>query len=235
VAGTVIRCWKAEGHGMQTFAQAIQNSCNPAFIEIGMSVGKENFFKYVSGFGLTEKTGIDVTGEALGIFFDKNLYGPVENATTSFGQGFQITPIQLITAISAVANNGKYVYPQIVQGLYDSETKKLITEYYTLSEKKILDNINAQSIKNMLQTVVKDGAMGRAAPNELSAGGKTGTAQTGKFDENGKEILTAWFCGFYPFDNPEYTICITMYNGGESTYTAAPVFKKICDCLYYLL
>ena len=121
VAGTRIRCWKAGGHGMQTFAQAIQNSCNPAFIEIGASVGKENFFKYVKGFGLTEKTGIDVTGEALGIFFSPTLYGPVENATTSFGQGFQVTPIQLITAISAVANNGKYVTPHVVKEIIDAD------------------------------------------------------------------------------------------------------------------
>ena len=87
----------------------------------------------------------------------------------------------------------------------------------------------------MLKNVVEEGAMERAKPNYLSAGGKTGTAQTGRYNENGSEILTAWFCGFYPYDNPRYTICITMYNGGESTRTAAPVFKKICDSLYYLI
>ena len=87
----------------------------------------------------------------------------------------------------------------------------------------------------MLEKVVNDGAMGRAKPEYLSACGKTGTAQTGRYSENGEEIFTAWFCGFYPYDNPKYTICVTMYNGGESTRTAAPVFKKICDSLYYTL
>ena len=133
------------------------------------------------------------------------------------------------------ANGGEYVSPQIALGFYDANSHKSLENLYQFSPKQVISANAAQNVKSMLQKVVEDGAMGRAAPQYFSAGGKTGTAQTGKYTQNGNEILTAWFCGFYPYDNPEYTICITMYNGGESTYTAAPIFKKICDSLYYLL
>lgn len=235
VAGTVIRCWKAEGHGMQTFAQAIQNSCNPAFIEIGMSVGKENFFKYVSGFGLTEKTGIDVTGEALGIFFDKNLYGPVENATTSFGQGFQITPIQLITAISAVANNGKYVTPHVVKEIIDAEGN-VINKTETKVKRQVVSQKTSEKLRSMLEEAVSVGSGKNAYIKGYRVAGKTGTSEKQPRSENKK---IASMVAFAPADDPQVAVLVMIDEPEAGQYfggvIAAPVVGRIMEnTLQYL-
>ncbi|MBQ7284268.1 MAG: penicillin-binding protein 2, partial [Oscillospiraceae bacterium] len=156
-------------------------------------------------------------------------------ASVSFGQGkMLLTPVHVMAYMNIFANNGIYVEPQIAQGIYNAQTRELVTNLYNYSDKQVISQQTAQKVKTMLKNVVEEGAQKRAQPMYLSAGGKTGTAQTGRYDDNG-EVLTAWFCGFYPYDNPQYTICITMYNGGEITHTAAPIFKKICDSLYYLI
>ena len=146
-----------------------------------------------------------------------------------------LTPVHVAAYMNMFANEGVYVYPQIAEGIYNADTKEQLINLYYSKEQQLLDKNIAAKVKSMLECVVEEGAKGRAKPQELSAAGKTGTAQTGRYNENGEEILTAWFCGFYPSENPQYTICITMYNGGESTRTAAPLFKKICDSIYYVM
>ena len=238
INGHKYHCNNNKAHGEINMEQALVVSCNCYFIN---AYTKNKVFSYSQA------------GDAL--YFGENLWlaenysttsgyfpsvSELENsgqlASISFGQGkLLLTPLHITAYMNIFANNGRYVYPQVAQGIYDADTKEPIKELYTFSEKQVISANTAQNIKAMLQSVVEQGAMGRAAPYAFSAGGKTGTAQTGRYDENGKEILTAWFCGFYPYDNPEYTICITINNGGESTYTAAPLFKKVCDSLYYLL
>ncbi len=235
VAGTRIRCWKAEGHGMQTFAQAIQNSCNPAFIEIGMSVGKENFFKYVDGFGLTEKTGIDVTGEALGIFFDKNLYGPVENATTSFGQGFQITPIQLISAIAAVANNGKYVTPHVVKEIIDADGN-VVNKTETKVKRQVVSQKTSERLRSMLEDAVAVGSGKNAYIKGYRVAGKTGTSEKQPRSENKK---IASMVAFAPADDPQVAVLVMIDEPEAGQYfggvIAAPVVGRIMEnTLQYL-
>ena len=235
VAGTTIRCWKAGGHGMQTFAQAIQNSCNPAFIEIGMRVGKENFFKYVNGFGLTEKTGIDVTGEALGIFFDKNLYGPVENATTSFGQGFQITPIQLISAISAVANNGKFVTPHVVKEIIDADGN-IVKKTETNVKRQVVSQKTSEKLRSMLEDAVAIGSGKNAYIKGYRIAGKTGTSEKQPRSANKK---IASMVAFAPADDPQIAVLVMIDEPEAGQYfggvIAAPVVGRIMEnTLQYL-
>ena len=237
VNGHEYHCNNKKAHGDINMEQALVVSCNCYFINAYI---KNKAFSYGS-MGNTLNFGASI--ELVSGYHTSAGYFPsvkeLENlgqlSSVSFGQGkLLLTPIHIAAYMNIFANDGKYVYPQIVCGLYNAQTKQPVSQLYSYKEKSVIDSNTAATVKTMLEKVVTEGAMGRALPQNLSAGGKTGTAQTGKYDENGQEILTAWFCGFYPFENPEYTICIMMYDGGESTYTAAPLFKKICDSLYYL-
>jgi len=230
-------CNNNKAHGEIDMEQALVVSCNCYFVNASV---KNKAFSYSQiGSALQFGSNIYLTENyctSAGYFPTNNeLDNLGQLASVSFGQGkLLLTPIHIAAYMNIFANEGRYVYPQVAQGIYNAESGNRIINLYSFDEKQVISPETAQKVKSMLQSVVQDGAMGRAAPQQLSAGGKTGTAQTGRYNEKGKEILTAWFCGFYPYENPEYTICITMYNGGESTYTAAPVFKKICDSLYYL-
>ena len=231
-------CANNKAHGQIDMQQALTVSCNCYFINAYKSgkiqqlleiADKVEFGKAIElTQGYNTKAGYFPTKEEL-----ENLG---QLASISFGQGkMLLTPIHVMSYMNIFANDGMYIKPQIVQGIYNSDTKELVKNYYNYNAYQVISEKSANYIKEMLKNVVEEGAMQRAKPNYFSAGGKTGTAQTGRYNENGSEILTAWFCGFYPYDNPQYTICIMMYNGGESTRTAAPVFKKICDSLYYLI
>lgn len=231
-------CANNKAHGPVDMQQALTVSCNCYFINAYKGDKAQQFYE------MAEEVSMGKSVQLTDGYFTKAGYFPtreeLENlgqlASISFGQGkMLLTPIHVTAYMNMFANNGIYVHPQIVQGIYNSDTKELIKNLYNYSSKQVIETEIACSIKEMLKNVVEEGAMQRAKPNYFSAGGKTGTAQTGRYNENGNEILTAWFCGFYPYENPQYTICITMYNGGESTRTAAPVFKKICDSLYYLI
>jgi len=231
-------CANNKAHGMVDMQQALTVSCNCYFINAKLNNKSEKFYSIASELNFGKN--IELTDGYMtksGYFPDgEELENMGQLASVSFGQGkMLLTPIHVAAYMNIFANNGGYVQPQIVQGIYNSETREMLTNLYRYSEKQIISQNTAQSIKEMLKNVVEEGAMSRAKPYYLSAGGKTGTAQTGRYNQNGSEILNAWFCGFYPYDNPQYTICITMHNGGESTQTAAPIFKKICDSLYYLI
>lgn len=229
VAGTTIRCWKAAGHGAQNFAQAIQNSCNPAFIAIGERVGKDRFFKYAKGFGLLEKTGIDVPGEAVGIFFNKNAYGPVENATTSFGQGFQITPIQLVAAVSAVANDGKYIRPHLVKEIVDADGN-VVKKFDGECVRQIVSKETSEKIRGLLEEAVSVGSGKNAYIKGYRIGGKTGTSEKQPRSLNKK---IASMIAFAPADDPKVAVLVMLdepeggqYFGGV---IAAPVVGKIME------
>lgn len=237
VNGHEYHCANNRAHGPVDMQQALTVSCNCYFINAAVSDKAGVFYEMAKNVSFGENIELAKNYETkAGCFPSKEeLENAGQLASISFGQGeMLLTPIHVMAYMNIFANNGVYVQPQTVQGIYNSDSKELITNMYNYKEKQVISQQTAEKIKQMLKNVVEEGAMGRANPNFLSAGGKTGTAQTGRYDDNG-EILNAWFCGFYPFDNPQYTICIMMHNGGESTRTAAPVFKKVCDSLYYLI
>ena len=237
VNGHTYHCANNRAHGEINMEQALVVSCNCYFIDAYI----EN-----KGFLFRQMANILDFGESMEIC--DNLYTArgdfptvqqIENMGTQssvcFGQGnFRLTPIHTTAFMNIFANNGVYASPQVVESVIDGKSGKVTQQLYKYKGKTVLQQSTANTVKEMLVSVVHDGASDRRQPLFLSAGGKTGTAQTGKVKENGVEIFTAWFCGFYPAEKPEYTICVTMYDGGESYYSAAPVFKKICDSIYFL-
>lgn len=230
-----IHCWKREGHGVQSFPDAIKNSCNPAFMTIGDRIGAENFIKYVNGFNLIAPTGIDLPGEANGLFFKKEQMGVAEIATTSFGQGFEVTPIQMVSALAAVANGGKYMKPHVVKELTDSEGK-VVKQFSSEFSRQIISEETAKKLCGYLERVVSEGSGKNAYVQGFRVAGKTGTSEK-RPRNNGKYIAS--FGGFAPADDPEIAVLIILdeptggaYYGGT---IAAPVVGKIMnDVLRYL-
>lgn len=235
VATHNIHCWKHEGHGVQNFADAIKNSCNPAFMTIGERIGADMFIKYVNGFNLIAQTGIDLPGEANGLFFTKPQMGIVEVATTSFGQGFEVTPIQMISAVAAVANGGKYMKPHVVKELTDSEGK-VVKQYNSEFSRQIVSEETAKTLCGYLERVINEGSGKNAYVQGYRVAGKTGTSEKRPRNQ-GKYIAS--FCGFAPADDPQVVVLVMLdeptggaYYGGT---IAAPVAGKILsDTLRYL-
>ena len=235
VGGYNIRCWKPGGHGAETFLQGIQNSCNVVFMQVGMKLGPDNFIKYYKAFGFTQKTGIDLPGEAIGIFHTKDNFKETEIATASFGQGFQITPLQLITAASAVANGGRLLKPHVVSEIRDSNnkvTKKIEPEVV----RQVISEETSKSMCSVLESVVRDGSASRAYIPGYRVAGKTGTSEKQPRSANKK---IASFIGFAPANDPQ-VICLIMLdepNGGQyfGGIIAAPVVHDVMkDTLDYL-
>lgn len=231
VANAKIKCWKAGGHGSQTFLQVVENSCNPGFVELGNRLGKETLFDYIDKFGFGEKTEIDLNGEAEGIIFDLDKVGPVELATTAFGQGVSVTPIQQITAVSAAINGGTLYKPYIVKSLNDPETNSVIKENTPTKVRTVISEETSKEVRRALESVVTNGS-GRSAYIEgYRVGGKTGTAQK---VENGQYLVGNYilsFIGFLPADDPQIVVYVAINNpkrvvqyGGV---VAAPVAKSI--------
>lgn len=231
VANAKIRCWKAGGHGAQTFLQVVENSCNPGFVELGNRLGKEKLFDYIDKFGFGKKTGIDLNGEAEGIIFDLDKVGPVELATTAFGQGVSVTPIQQITAVSAAINGGTMYKPYIVKSLNDPETNSVIKENTPTKVRRVISKETSSEVRRALESVVTNGS-GRSAYIEgYRVGGKTGTAQK---VENGQYLVGNYilsFIGFLPADDPQIVVYVAINNpkrvvqyGGV---VSAPIAKSI--------
>lgn len=231
VANAKIKCWKAGGHGAQTFLQVVENSCNPGFVELGNRLGKEKLFDYIDKFGFGKKTGVDLNGEASGILFDLDKVGPVELATTAFGQGVSVTPIQQITAVSAAINGGTLYKPYIVKSLNDPETNSVIKENTPTKVRQVISKGTSSEVRRALESVVTNGS-GRSAYIEgYRVGGKTGTAQKVKDGAYmvGNYILS--FIGFLPADDPQIVVYVAINNpkrvvqyGGV---VSAPVAKSI--------
>lgn len=231
VANAKIKCWKAGGHGAQTFLQVVENSCNPGFVELGNRLGKEKLFDYIDKFGFGKKTGVDLNGEASGILFDLDKVGPVELATTAFGQGVSVTPIQQITAVSAAINGGTLYKPYIVKSLNDPETNSVIKENTPTKVRQVISKETSSEVRRALESVVTNGSGRNAYIEGYRVGGKTGTAQK---VENGAYMVGNYilsFIGFLPADDPQVVVYVAINNpkrvvqyGGV---VSAPVAKSI--------
>lgn len=231
VANAKIRCWKAGGHGHQTFLQVVENSCNPGFVELGNRLGKEKLFEYIDRFGFGKKTGIDLNGEASGIIFNLDRVGPVELATTAFGQGVSVTSIQQITAVSAAINGGILYKPYIVKSLNDPETNSVIKENTPTKVRRVIKEDASKEVRRALESVVTNGSGRNAYIEGYRVGGKTGTAQKVK---NGVYMVGNYilsFMGFLPADDPEVVVYVAINNpkrvvqyGGV---VSAPIAKNI--------
>lgn len=212
VGGAKLKCWKSGGHGSQTFLEVVQNSCNPGFVELGERLGKEKLFKYIKDFGFGEKTGIDLAGEAKGILFNLDRVGPVEQATTAFGQGVAVTPIQQVTALSAAINGGTLYTPYVAKKLIDPETGEVLMEKEPTAKRQVISEETSKEIRRALENVVAKGSGGKAFVEGYRVGGKTGTAQkasNGKYLENNYIVS---FIGFAPADDPELVIYVAVDN-----------------------
>ncbi|WP_040204849.1 stage V sporulation protein D [Neobacillus jeddahensis] len=212
VAGARLKCWKRGGHGDQTFLEVVQNSCNPGFVELGERLGKDKLFKYIKDFGFGQKTGIDLQGEGTGILFNMNRVGPVEQATTAFGQGVSVTPIQQVTAVSAAINGGILYKPYIAKELIDPVTKEVVMRNTPVEKRRVITEDTSKQIRQALESVVAQGTGGKAFVEGYRVGGKTGTAQkaqNGRYLENNYIVS---FVGFAPADDPQIVVYVAVDN-----------------------
>ncbi|EPZ43903.1 stage V sporulation protein D [Alicyclobacillus acidoterrestris] len=212
VAGHRIRCWKAGGHGSETFLNVVENSCNPGFIALGERLGKTTLFSYIKKFGFGQKTGIDLPGEGNGILFKESKVGPLELATTAFGQGVSVTPIQQVMALGAVANGGKLMKPYVVQDVQDHDTGQVVSETKPTVVRQVISSNTAAQVRSALESVVAQGSGGKAFKPGLRIAGKTGTAQVAKNGryESGHYIVS--FIGMAPANNPKLIAYIAIDN-----------------------
>ena len=223
-----IRCHKTTGHGAETFTQGIMNSCNPVFIELGLRLGAENFYHYFEKFGLLRKTGIDLPGEAATIMHKKENIGQVELATISFGQSFQITPIQLVTTVSSLINGGTRVVPHFGVSVQNAEGETRKTFSYDETEGTV-STATSKTLCDLLEHVVSEGTGKKAAIEGFSIGGKTATSQTLPRSDH-KYIAS--FLGFAPAEDPQVIGLIVIDNPQGVYYggtVAAPVMKEIFE------
>lgn len=223
-----IHCHKRTGHGSEDFIQGAQNSCNPVFIDVGLRLGVDNFYKYFQRFGLTEKTGIDLPGEAGTILHKKENVGPVELATMSFGQSFQITPLRLAATVSALINGGTQIVPHFGVEVRD-EVGNLIETLHYEEKTGIISPEVSDTVCDILESVVSEGSGKNAAIEGYQIGGKTATSQT--LPRSANRYISS-FLGFAPTDNPQVLgLCVIydpqgIYYGGT---IAAPVMRSIFD------
>ena len=239
VDGGVLHCWKHKGHGQQTFLEVIENSCNPGFVVMGNKLGKETLFDYIYRFGFGKKTGIDLNGEGKGILFDLEKVGPLELATTSFGQGVSVTALQQVEAVSAIINNGNMYTPFVVKSISDYETGTIIKETKpNLKDKNLIKEESSKLVRYALESVVANGSGHNAYIEGYRIGGKTGTAQ--KVGQDGKYMVGNYilsFIGFMPADEPKYVVYIaldgakgvTQYGGTASAPIAKNIFNGIIN------
>lgn len=231
VDGARIRCWKAGGHGDQTFLQVLQNSCNPGFVLMGERLGKEKLFSYLDLFGFGQKTGIDLNGEGKGIIFPLSRVGNVELATTAFGQGISVTPIQQITAISAVLNGGNLLKPYVLSNVLEPETGNVMYQNKKTVVRKTISKETSKTMRYALETVVALGGGKAAYIDGYRIGGKTGTAQKVK---DGAYLVNNYimsFVGIVPSNDPEAVLYIAIDNPKNtallSSYTTTPIARRI--------
>lgn len=232
VANARLRCWKREGHGSQTFLEVVENSCNPGFVEMGRRLGGDKLDKYIRDFGFGQTTGSGIAGESKGILFSKEGFGPVEQATTAFGQGISVTPIQQVQAVAAAINGGNLYKPYIVKEIVDSNGKSIQTFGPEL-KKKVISEETSKEVRHALESVVANGSGRNAYTDGLRVGGKTGTAQKvvdGHY-KDGEYIVS--FIGFAPADDPELLVYVAIDNPQNSVQfggvIAAPIVGRIIE------
>lgn len=236
VENATIHCWKHGGHGAETFMEVVQNSCNPGFVILGQRLGKNTLFDYINKFGFGKKTGIDLNGESTGILFPLDKVGPVELATTAFGQGVSVTPIQQVTAVSAAVNGGILYKPYIVKSINEPETNTVIKENKKTVVRKVISEETSAKVRDALEHVVAYGSGRTSYIEGYRVGGKTGTAQkveNGRYLDN-NYILS--FIGVMPANDPEVVVYVAIDNPkGVVQYggvTVGPIAKNILtDCI----
>lgn len=238
VGGARLRCWKRGGHGSESFLEVVENSCNPGFVVLGQRLGKETLFDYIKRFGFGRKTGIDLGGEENGIMFKPSQVGPVELATTAFGQGVSVTPIQQITAVSAAINGGKLFKPHVAKSWIEPETGRVIETVKPELVDTVISEATSKQVREALESVVAKGTGGNAFIDGYRVGGKTGTAQkvvNGRYSPN-EHIVS--FIGFAPADNPKVVVYAAVDDPQGIQFgglIAAPLVKNIMqDALRYM-
>ena len=231
IAGVRIKCWRYyRPHGSQSLREALMNSCNPVFISIGQKLGVHTYYSYLDKFGFLKKTGVDLPGEGSSIFLAENKVGPVELATISFGQRFKITPIQMVTAISAIANGGIYVKPHVVKQIVDEETGN-VRNVKIQKKERVISEETSKKVLSMMESVVAEGTGKNGQIKGYSVGGKTGTSEDGV---NTNKYIAS-FIGVAPISNPQVVILVVLYNptgegghggGGVATPVAAQILNE---------
>lgn len=223
-----IRCHKTGGHGQETFADGIRNSCNPVFMDIGMRLGADRFCDYFEQFGLLSLTNIDLPGEAGTIMHSRDAIGPVELATMTFGQSFQVTPVQMAATVSSIINGGRRVTPHIAMGIVD-ESGELVKKFEFPEKKGIVSEETSETMRKLLESVVAEGSGNNAFIEGYSIGGKTATSQTLPRSAN-KYIAS--FVGFAPAEDPQVLGMVIIHDPQGVYYggtIAAPVLRDIFD------
>ena len=230
VDGSILKCWKAGGHGDQTFLEVLQNSCNPGFVRLGQLLGKDKLFSYIDKFGFGQETGVDLNGESKGIMFNLEKVGNVELSTTAFGQGISVTPIQQVMAVSAVVNGGYLYKPYIVKNIND-DTNTVIKEYNKRLRRKVISSDTSATMRFALENVVAKGGGKSAYIEGYRIGGKTGTAQK---SENGVYLVNNYIMSFMavvPSNDPEAVLYLAIDNPKNtamlSSYTTTPIARRI--------
>ena len=227
VSGRTIRCHKTTGHGSQSFAETLQNSCNPAFITWGLRTGVDNFLKYMDILGLLSKTGVDLPGEASTIMHNRDNIKELELATMSFGQSFQITPLQLLRAVSCIVNGGTLVTPHLGVKTVDASGNETVLQYET--KENVIEASISETMKGLMKDVVEKGGGSRCYIEGYSIGGKTATSQ--KLPRSEQKYIAS-FIGFAPVEDPKViAMCVIdepqgIYYGGT---IAAPVIKEVFE------
>ena len=231
IGKTRIGCWKAGGHGDQTYLQVLQNSCNPGFVKLGQMLGKDRLFSYIKKFGFGEKTGVDLNGEGKGIIFNLDRVGELELVTTAFGQGVSVTPIQQVTAVSSIVNGGNLLKPYIVKSILEPETNSIITSNAPQTVRKTISKETSDKMRYALETVVALGGGKAAYIDGYRVGGKTGTAQkvaNGRYLEN-NYIMS--FMSVVPANDPKVVFYIAIDNPKNtallSSYTTTPIARRV--------
>ena len=228
VADRRIRCHKTGGHGTETFVQGVQNSCNPVFMTLALRLGADTFYKYLKAFEFDKKTGIDISGEAVGIMYDVEDVGPVELATMGFGQSIAITPMQLLRAAAAAVNGGNLITPHFGTQVLDQEGNVLKTLEFPVTE-GVIDPEVSQTLRQVLETVVSEGGGSKAAITGYSIGGKTATSQ--KLPRSAKKYISSFLC-FTPVEDAQLMTLMLIdepegiYYGGT---VCAPVVKELLE------
>ncbi len=230
IGGARLRCWKKGGHGSQTFLEVVENSCNPGFVALGNRLGKEKLFQYIKDFGFGKKTGIDISGESTGILFKLSQVGPVELATTAFGQGVSVTPIQQVSAVSAAINGGTLFKPYIVKNWINRETGETVQSNEPEEVRQVISEKTSKQVREALESVVAKGTGRNAFIDGYRVGGKTGTAQkviNGRYSPN-EHIVS--FVGFAPADDPQIVVYVAVDNPQGIQFgglVAAPIVRNI--------
>ena len=237
VADRTLKCWRYyEPHGTQTLEEAVGNSCNPVFVKLAQRIGADRFYDYLETFGVTNKTGIDFPGEGNSILYSEDQLGPVELATQAYGQGVAVTPIQLITAISSLGNEGKLMQPRLVKALVN-EDGETVKEFESKVVRQTVSKKTAEEMCDIMEFVVAEGGAGTAKVEGYRVGGKTGTAQKPKDGGYSDETYSS-FIGMAPMDDPQVAVLVIVDNPKGVKYgstTAAPGAKLILeDTLRYL-